>query len=436
MANIKAFRAWRYDQNKAGKIEELYTPPYDIINEKMQDDFYQINPYNMIRLEWGKKYPDDTQKNNRYTRAATDYDKWRKEGILLRDAEPAFYLYRQTFETNGQTKTRNGVLATIRAEGYESGAVLPHEDTLPKHKADRLELMRHTFANFSPIFGLYAQESRHIDRQLDTEAKKQHPVIDFSDADGVKHSIWKIDNPDVVTHIEAQFANLKIYIADGHHRYETASFFAKETEGKGIINHDRILIALVNLYDPGLVILPTHRLIKNIPDFDLNEFIGQLIISGFILTKMESKDRTKALSMLLEGMAKGGKEIPSFGLYAQGQFYLLQIHNKHGALYLVDQQKSDAYRELDVTLLHTLILENLLGISPKELAEEGWVDYTQSTTEALEKVDNGQSQMAFLLNSTLVEELLAVADSKDKMPQKSTFFYPKMVAGLLINQLD
>jgi len=435
MTEIKAFRALRYDTKIAGDPGTLITPPYDVINEAMQDHFYQINPYNIIRLEWGKKYPSDNESENRYSRAAADFVAWQNAGVLKQDVKPSFYLYRQEFTVDNKVIIRSGFLTTILADGYASGQVLPHEETLPKHKADRLELMRHTFANFSPIFGLYAQPSQTIDKALTKGATDRKPDIDINDEYGVHHMLWVIDDPAIVALIEKEMKELKVYIADGHHRYETASFFAKEAAEKGIKGCDYMQIALVNLYDPGLIVLPTHRLVKNIPNLDKKDLLNKIAKAGFSVDVVCEHEKEETLAAMLAQMTAGGKEATSFGLYIDGEFYLLRLLEKANACARVSPGKSLAYRQLDVTLLHSLILEDILGIGPKELAEEGWIGYTRDDQEALTKVDSKEFQCCFFMNSTLVQELLDVAEAGEKMPQKSTFFYPKIIAGLVINKL-
>lgn len=436
MADVKAFCALRYAPDFQAKYQDLITPPYDVITKEMQEGFYDINPYNIIRLEWGKVFSDDTEENNRYTRAAADFLAWQKDNVLIRDDDPAFYLYAQEFSLNNERITRSGFIARIKAEGYASGNVLPHEETLPKHKEDRLKLMRHTYANFSPIFGLYADRSKKIDRALQEVASQKPADVDFCDSYGVRHKLWKIDNKNTVSCVEEAFRELKVYIADGHHRYETASYFAEEAAKNNIPGCDYMMIDLVNLYDEGLLILPTHRMVKNMGSLDLDGLLAKLVKAGFTVSGITGFDKDEALKVLLAKMKAGGKELPSFGLYSQGQFYLLTLPEIEKVMYRVRPEKSSAYRKLDVTLLHTLILEDIFGIGNKELAEEGWIAYTRNENEAVSKVDKGEYQCSFLLNSTLIQELLDVAGAGEKMPQKSTYFYPKIIAGLTINRLE
>ena len=435
MSDIKAFRGLRYDTAKAGEIKTLITPPYDVITAQMQDGYYEANPYNIIRLEWGKKYAADTENDNRYTRAAADFTAWQQTGVLRRDDKPAFYLYRQQFTLNGKVHVRSGFIASLRAEGYDSGNVLPHEETLPKHKADRLDLMKSTFANFSPIFGLYAEEDRRVERLLNEAARSISPVIDVTDESQVQHILWKIDDAETVSAVEKLMSAQKIYIADGHHRYETASLFASMQREAGSNNGQYIMLALVNLYDEGLVVLPTHRLVKNVPSMDKDELLIKIAAEGFAVTKISSGSNSP-LKELTEKINAGGEEVPSLGLYFPGEYYLLQAENKTEMLDRFSLDKPLCLRTLDVSILHSLILEKLLSIGKKEMAEEGWLGYTRSEEEAIKEVDNRKYQCSFLMGNPLMHQMLAVAQAGEKMPQKSTFFYPKIIAGLIINKLN
>ncbi|MCL2678119.1 MAG: DUF1015 domain-containing protein, partial [Clostridiales bacterium] len=434
MADIRPFRALRYDGEKSGPIDKLVTPPYDVITPAMQDGYYESSPYNIIRLEWGKKFPADNEADNVYTRAARHFTAWQVEGVLRQDPLPCFYLYRQQFSIDGQSKERHAFIAALRAEGYAGGRVLPHEETLPKHKADRLELMRRTFANFSPIFGLYAQEDRLAERILAEEAARKAPCLDLTDESGVRHIMWAIDDPAAVELIQKKMAGEKIYIADGHHRYETASAFAKEAADKGLLGCQYIMIALVNLYDEGLVVLPTHRLVKNVAGLREETLIEQLKAGGFTVTSLAGEPHN-ALPRLLEQIGTGGEQTPSFGLCFPGSLYLLQLPDKESACAGFAPQKPLCWRELDVSLLHALILEKLLGIGAQEMAEEGFLGYTREAEAAVAKVESGEYQCSLLLGKPLVRSMLEVAQAGEKMPQKSTFFYPKIIAGLLIHKL-
>ncbi len=435
MADIKAFRALRYNQQMV-KIADAVTQPYDVLDEKQQDDYYNRSPYNIIRLELGKQYPQDSDTDNRYTRAAEFFGEWQQAGVLLQEQKPSFYLYCQEFTAKGNRYRRSGFLATIKAEGYSSGNVLPHEQTLPHHKSDRLNLMHACLANFSPIFGLYSQPDRSCDKALAAAAQNKEAAIDFTDELNVRHQIWVVDDAETVAQVEKELASQKIYIADGHHRYETATNFAKEAAKNGWSNCDYLLIDLVNLFDPGLIVLPTHRLLKKQADFRPEFFLDQLTNTGFAINKITADNGQDPLDMTLDAMKeKSDKENAAFGLYMQGSYYLLTTNRSHHLLTKMMPNTSDASRKLDVSIAHKLILENIFSIGKEELASGAAISYSRDDKEAIAMVDSGEHNFALLLNSTSVDELLAVADEGEKMPQKSTFFSPKVIAGLAINKL-
>jgi len=428
MANIKAFSAWRYDCRAASPLENLISQPYDIIDPAAQEAYYAASPYNIIRLEWGKVLPNDDENNNRYSRAAADFAAWRAAGILMRDAKPALYPYVQEYTAQGQSYKRRGFLATVKAAGY--GDVLPHENTLPSHKEDRYNLMLACKANFSPIFGLYNEESRHIDKALEQATAGQTPLLDITDEDGVRHILWQVTEQATIDKVEQAMAAQKVYIADGHHRYETASAFAADMAAHGKANSDRLLIHLVNLYDPGLIVLPIHRLAKNLEDYSAAALTQALADVGFAVLPQAD------LAALQEKMAATPPDIAAFGLFSEGQCYLLLLDRDDTVI--TDTQKgfSTAYQRLDVSIAQALILEALCGIGQEQLAAGKHVGYCQKAEEAVAAVKNGEYQFALLLNATQVSELLAVAAAGEKMPQKSTYFYPKVIAGLVINEIE
>jgi uncharacterized protein (DUF1015 family) len=436
MAEIKAIKGYRYNVEKFPDLSLLITPPYDVINQQAQEKFYAASPYNIIRLELGKKYLEDIGSDNVYTRAAETFQNWQEQGILIQEKKPALYLYRQEFQVNNHTYLRTGFMCGLKAEDYSSGQVLPHEETLPKHKADRLELMRATQANFSPIFGLYSDPEKIIDRTLIESIGNRHPDLEVSDWAQEKHSIWVITDEDVIQKVTDIMKNLKIYIADGHHRYETAATYGKEMAARGKTGYDHILIALVNLYDKGLIVLPTHRLIKNLANFDLTQFLHRVKSYFEVIPLPQLGSKKAALDKLLQEMSKAGASGTGFGLYGgNGNYYLLKLKEDTVLEQVIPQEKSPAWRNLDVTILHTLILENILDIGEKERASEGFLSYTRDDDYTIEAVDRGEFQFSLLMNPPKVEEVTAVAEAGEKMPQKSTFFYPKVISGLVINKL-
>jgi len=459
LATIIPFKGLRYNPEKIEDMSKVVTPPYDVIDAAAQDRYYKLHPYNIIRLEYGKIHPEDNEDSNRYTRAAADFDKWLKENILMPEARPAIYLYEQEFTAAGERKIRSGFICGVRLEPYEKGIVLPHEETLPKHKADRLELMRACRANFSPVFSLYADKEKKVDSALREAVKGKNPDVSFTDETGEAHRMWVITDTAVTGRVQQAMAGKRIFIADGHHRYETALAYKKEQESGGRNScengsaasspsqtagdgpcsppgnepaYNYIMMTLVNLYDPGLVVLPTHRLINNVPGLDKARLIEQLKENFTVSAYDLAPDRSN-FQELLRLMAERRHV---FGLYAGGnKFYLLSLKNEDNLPHMMPPEKSPAWQRLDVAVLHTLIIEKHLGIGGELRAKAEHITYTREEDSALAAVDAGEYQLAFFLNPTLVEEVTEVAGNGEKMPQKSTFFYPKLITGLVINQL-
>jgi uncharacterized protein (DUF1015 family) len=471
MAAIIPIKGLRYNQQKVGSLADVVTPPYDVIDAAAQDTYYKQHPYNIIRLEYGRILPGDSEKNNRYTRAAINYREWIQENILIPEAKPAIYLYEQEFTTGGKNKIRSGIICGVRLEPYESGVVLPHEETMSKHKADRLELMRACRANFSPVFSLYADQENRIIASLKESVKGAHPDISFTDDSGEVHRIWVVSDPEAIGKAQHIMEEKRIFIADGHHRYETALNYKKERaagENAAVTNaepaYNYVMMTLVNLYDPGLVVLPTHRLIKDVKSLDKKHLVEQLkenfAVEEYALEP--ARGNFRQLLGLLETMGLNvqdpseGSRTPittgtaalerpekkdkahchAFGLYAgDNKFYLLTLKDSVDLSQIMPKEKSRAWQKLDVSILHTLIVEKYLGICGELRARADHITYTREEEGALELVDRGEYQLVFFLNPTLIEEVTMVAGQGEKMPQKSTFFYPKVITGLVINQL-
>lgn len=497
MATVIPFKGLRYNPEKAGNLAQVVTPPYDVIDAAAQDRYYKRHPYNIIRLEYGKTFPEDSETSNRYTRSAANFSAWLKENVLTPEAKPALYLYEQEFTVGGEKKIRSGFICGVKLEPYEKGIVLPHEETMPKHKADRLELMRACKANFSPIFSLYADKEKKVDLALREAVKGAAPDISFTDETGEVHRMWMITASDAINKVQQVMADKHVFIADGHHRYETALNYKKEREAQGGDQSENeavavtssccttpdgntccstdsesaynyVMMTLVNLYDPGLVVLPTHRLIKNVAGLDKGRLVEQLQENFTVEEHLIAPDK-RNFQELLKLMEKRGQacccgrrqdpisECKStenkagapggqpqgvaphshvFGLYAgENKFYLLSLRNENAPSDIMPQEKSPAWQGLDVSVLHTLIIEKHLGICSEIRAKAEHITYSREEEGALDTVDAGEYQLAFFLNPTLVEEVTEVAGNGEKMPQKSTFFYPKLITGLVINRL-
>ncbi|HHV76872.1 MAG TPA: DUF1015 domain-containing protein [Syntrophothermus lipocalidus] len=432
MANIIPFIGLRYNTNKIPNLASVVTPPYDIIDEAAQVRYYAEHPANVIRLELGLEFPNDDENNNRYTRAAEYMQRWIEEDILVYESKPALYFYQQEFNIQGNTVVRNGFICGLKVEAYDKGNILPHEETLSKPKEDRLRLLRATQANFSSIFGLYSDPEKTIDSALQAAISDTSPTSELVDEVGETHRLWVItDNETIRTVVEA-IKDKKIFIADGHHRYETALEYAQEMEAKGLPGYDYVMITLVNLYDQGLIILPTHRVVKNLEGFDLEAFRVKLG-SYFNVRPFGSADQ---LSAFLKAMEEQGEDQQVFGMYGQnGVLYILSLRPNVEIAQALPNDKSEAWKRLDVAVLDNLVLDHMLGIGASQRKNQEYLAYTKDAQWAVQQVDKGLYQVAFFLNPTRVKEVVDVAQARDKMPQKATYFYPKLLTGLVINHL-
>lgn len=434
MANVKPFRGLRYDTNKVGPLSGVTTPPYDIISPQEQDMYCKKHKNSIIHLELGKTYDTDTENNNRYTRARDYLNQWMAEGILKFEDEPAYYLYEEVFSLpDGSAKSLKGLISAVELVPFSEKIVLPHEETLSKAKADRFQLMDATHANFSPIYFLYMDEKKTVNRIIH-EVSKEKPEESFQSADGITHNLWIIKDKALLTQIENAFKDKQLFIADGHHRYETALNFRdklkRETPGFDESHGGNFILAFaVEMDDPGLVVLPTHRILQNLDGFDEQKTVDALQ-ANFSVNKINAQNPAKDAEMALKNVC----DETAFAFYTgKDYFYLLELKNNE-AMKKALPARSDAYRGLDVSVLHTLILDGLFGIDTENMANQKNLIYTKFADEAIDSVKQGKAQCSFLLNATKVRQIKEVSLLNEKMPQKSTYFYPKLITGLVINK--
>lgn len=432
MAHIVPFKGLRYNPEKIASVASVVTPPYDVIDETAQARYYAEHPANVIRLELGLIFPQDTSSNNRYTRAQQYLEKWLEDEILTADSRPTLYLYEQEFVVKGTRMIRTGLVCGLKVEPYETGTVLPHEETLSKPKADRLALMRATRSNFSSIFGLYSDPQNEVTALLRKKTEGRLPDIDMVDEAGETHRIWIIQDEAALDEVIRLFQEKQIFIADGHHRYETALEYAREMRELGCTNLDFVLTTLVNLYDDGLLVLPTHRVVGNIADLNMAE-LQKKLSELFEVEPYGTFDDITALMKQLESQV-GTEHV--FGMAAGDNLYQLRLKDSSAAAQLLPADRSSAWKELDVAILDNLVLDRMLGIGEAERRNQDHLAYSRSEEWVLEQVRSKQYQLGFLINATRVQEIVDVAQARDKMPQKSTYFYPKLITGLIINKLD
>lgn len=428
MAEIAPFRGYRFNTAVAGEMRKLIAPPYDVINAELRDMLFRLSQYNIARIT---KADRQEGAPNPYTAAGELWSLWRKEGIVKPDDQPALYVYEQYFDIHGQKLSRTALIAAVKLQKPGEG-VLPHEYTLSGPKADRLELARATHTQFGQVFGLYDDPARIVDNILE-ETKKGHPLFSASDSTDLLHRLWIITDPEKIRVITEALREKEILIADGHHRYETSIAYQAENPDNPAAQWR--MMSLVNMNNAGLVILPTHRLVKNLKGFNPEKFLADA--RRLFEVRTYPGDTSAVLSAVTEAVREcmnEGKH--SFGLtVGDGNYYALTLRDVEAMD--TDKTHTEAWRRLDVAILHKLLLEDLLGITPERLQVESNIEYIQDfphiVEQAAERVRKGDCQALFILNPTRVEEVQAVARNRERMPQKSTFFYPKVYTGMVFN---
>lgn len=426
MAEIKGYKGLRFNCEKAGKIEELVCPPYDIISDQQREEYIKTNPHNIIRLELPKG-------DDKYNKAAEILKDWLEKGILVKEDKPAIYIYEEEFTAYGERKAIKGIICRVKLEEFSKGIILPHEFTLSKAKEDRLNLMKATNCNFSQIYSLYMDGGKNTLGKIDSLSKSE-PDIQLQDNDNVTHRMWIIKDEKAIADICSDFTDRKLYIADGHHRYETALNYRNYLREQGLAKEgdacDYQMMMLVDMEHPGLVVFPTHRLVRNLDSFNAERVID-VCKEYFDVT--EHSDINTIESTLMELYNQGKK---AYAFYCGGSSYKLLVLKDTNIIKKLLPNASTVTQQLDVTILHTLILEKIFGIDAENMAKQINLTYTKIFDEAISSVQQGNSQCAFILNPTRVSEIREVASNGEKMPQKSTYFYPKMITGLVMNQLE
>lgn len=433
MADVRPFRGLRYDPARTDPALTI-APPYDVISEEEQRALYGRSAHNIVRVEYGEQRVGDAASDNRYTRAAHDLEAWRRAGVLLRESAPAVYAYRQEFAWDGRRYARHHYFAAVRLEEWEKGIIKPHEHTLSGPKADRLDLLRATRTQVSPVYCLYRS------RSSDTvpPALSGTPLYDF-EAAGQRHVLSAISDPGSISALSAHLAACDVYIADGHHRYETALKYRDEcreraTSWAGDEPENFVLMALTDAADPGLLVLPTHRLVDPVQfPPDALARIARFFRVDDVTPAAGASGLASALKRL--DAQRDGTAFLSVGLQP-GRTHLLTLVDRAAIETLMPPNKADAWKRLDVSVLQYGVLANVFGIDDAALAAGGAVSYTQDPRAAAAFVAERRGRVAFLLNATPVDQVLAVADAGGRMPQKSTYFYPKLPTGLVMNALD
>ena len=431
MATVRPFQGIRYDPQKVD-LGHVVAPPYDVISPRDQVRYYQQDPHNVVRLIAGEVRLSDTPEDNKYTRASGFFREWMRKGILRREPTPCLYIYRHEFvdPTTGLTHARRGILGVVELEPLGDG-VLPHERTHARAKADRLSLTRAVEANLSPVFALY-EDPRSAVSPILVAGMARTPELSIAGVDGDQHTVWSMSGTQPVQELAAVFRGSRLYIADGHHRYETALNFRdkqrrENPEAPPNAAFNYVLMLLVDVQDPGLIILPTHRVLHDLEGFDAPAFMRRLTARhdvvpragrAAVLAAMRERTPSHRVGIALGGEGRGG-ELPAFAT--------VDIERR---------ASTDPVSQLDVAVLHREILEGELGLQELLLEQERYVSYARDVDAVLDRVAAGEAQAAFLVRPPAVSDVVAVARAGQVMPQKSTYFYPKPASGIVFNPLD
>lgn len=431
MAEVRAFRAWRYDLGRAGPLSDLIAPPYDVIDADLQQALYERSPYNVVRLILNKEEPGDDETHNRYTRAARFLRDWQQQGILIQDSARSLYVYHQEFTWEGRNYLRRGFLACVRLEPLGRGQIYPHEETLPGPKADRLQLLRAVGMNLSPVFGLYPDTEGQVQALLDAAIARTLP-LEAVDHLGVHHRLWTVSAQHLVSEVVGLMGPRPIFLADGHHRYETALRYREERQAAGEARDPEapvhfILMMLVSLSDPGLLILPTHRLLSGLPALPAPQW-RQLLEPHFHCEEVgQGEAGLRAAWELLDEE----QDWLAFASVADQRWQVAHFETPQVMAELAPEH-SPAWRRLAVAVLHQLVLGRLL---PQRWGQTPTCQYVHTLAEVADALRQGRCQAAVLVPPVRREDVAQIAGNREKMPPKSTYFFPKVYSGLVFHSL-
>jgi len=434
---VKPFKAFRFDAGIVGDVGSCIAPPYDVIDDTQAEQLYQKSEHNLVRIIKGKTKASDNGQDNQYTRAAGYLARWIEEGALKQDSVEAIYAYVQDFELAGGKYRRRSFVALAKLEDF-GDIVKPHEQVMHKPMIDRLRLKQATAADFGLVFMLYDDPQKIADGIM-AEAEQQKPLIDFVDEQGVRHRLFAINHKDDIEQIMKMMSDKSCIIADGHHRYTTGLTYSKENSNPAAKYQ---MLAFANIHQDGLIVLATHRLVGNLENFGVSKLIEDLG-KKFQIDKFEfgsERAKKQAEQEMLERMhAEHNKDECAFGIYAADRSFYMAVLKDKRAMDSVVPDMSRAWRTLDVSILHKLILEELLGIDQERLAKGENLEYVKDAPNAIAdsiaRIDAGQKQVAFFMNPIKMQQLKMVTRAGERMPQKSTYFYPKVYTGLTINKL-
>ena len=436
MAEICPFRGMHYNQLLVKDLSAVICPPYDIISPQLQQELYLRSEYNFVRIEFGRELPQDTTSDNKYTRSAATIERWLREGILEVDQVPALYLYDHHFVYQKKEYKRRGIIARVRLEEWDKMVIRPHEGTLAEPKSDRLSLLWACQANTSSILALFDDRGQGISSFLANQGQNK-PLISFSSNNGERHNVWAITEPEVINQIGNSLTGQSLYIADGHHRYESALTYRRERYScsasvSGDETFNFVMMTLVDFSDPGLIVLPPHRLVRGISKSTLNRLMAELkLLFEIEELPLSMPDVWQRIDSLLTE-EKNTVKLALFGLTGE-RFSVLRLRDFDAVSRMIPYFHSELYKRLDVSIIDHVIMEELLGLGIGE--EKSTIAFSYDRLEAINKVLNQEYQLAFILSPVKATLLKAISDSGDRLPRKSTYFYPKLPSGLIINRL-
>jgi len=431
MADIRAFRGFRYDLGRVGSLSDVVAPPYDVVDATLQKHLYAASPYNAIRVELTQEEPDDDELENKYTRAASTFKDWLAADVLRQDTARGIYVYEQEFTVEGQTYTRRGFLARIRLEPFGTGRIYPHEQTLSGPKADRLKLYNATNFNISPIFGLYPDAENEVFAKVESLIRSAPPIV-ARDHLGVWNRMWLVADQSIISALIGLMGPKPVYIADGHHRYETGLKYLEEQRAGNLVPNEEspqnfCLMQLVSMGDPGLIILPTHRLLSGLPAMTSAELQALLqphfdIVGTFGTNAQECWEHLQM---------DGSQAILGFGTEADGHYFAAKLRTPE-VMADVAPQQSESWRALAVSILHKLVIEKILAEKYGTKAECKYVHLMKEVTDAMSQKS---CTVAALVPPCEMEHVEEIAGNGETMPPKSTYFYPKLLTGMVFHSL-
>jgi uncharacterized protein (DUF1015 family) len=439
MPAVHPFRAVRYTASRSPALSKLISPPYDVVSPQHRDELAASSPHNIIHVTLDTERPGDGPDENKYVRAARSWNEWMAAGVLRQDPRPAIYAIEQAFTgPDGHPLVRRGAIVNVRLHPYEDGIILPHEKTLSRALADRLELLKRVKVNLSSPFGLYEDDRREGHRALaDAILSAGEPVAEAdSEEDGSHHRLWRIEDLDAIERLRAVLGPRKVFIADGHHRYESSLAYRDlvDRENPGLpddAGHRYIMMTLCSMNDPGLVIFPTHRLVFGLQGFRLAAFLDQLEQYFEVETLLEDLRRPAGRAWAVSKLADHcGKSTTFLMVSAEDKKGRILTARDDADFSGVALPENVTVRDLDVTALHGIVLQHLLGLSPQAQERQENVRFEMDAGEVVNRTLSGEFQLGFLVNPTPMWQVAAVAESGETMPQKSTFFYPKLATGL------